>query len=473
MLDTKKYEEMKSLGERACTFLTESVSQFNFVEEAKKNLNKAGFKEILECNPWNLEKGGKYYYTRNGSYICAFTIGMKYDSSKTCFKIIGAHTDSPSLRIAPNSYNPSGGLERYNIQTYGGLLQHTWLDRDLSVCGRVIYTGEDNKMHSQVIKSDKPLFFIPNCPPHLKTDRTVDINKESHLKPILATTEISELLYGKEKMSNQNKKLGFVLGMTIVEELKKKGINIDINKIEDYDLVLYDCQKPTLLGINEEFLVSQRLDNQGSSVPCVLAMCDISNEELLKEQSSINFMVLYDNEEIGSMTFQGCDSNFFYEHLKRIYTQLDKDSTDDKFLQTCSRSFVVSADLAHAYNPNYAEKFQHNHLNYIQKGVVVKINAGGRYSSDAVSGAIIKGIAKKCNVPIQEFIVRQDSPCGTTIGPIITSKLGIKSVDIGIAQFAMHSIREVLGICDLYYYKALFEEFWKSFEDVRSDLLEH
>jgi aspartyl aminopeptidase len=201
-------------------------------------------------------------------------------------------------------------------------------------------------------------------------------------------------------------------------------------------------------------------------------LINVSKEEIIAQQSSINIIALFDNEEIGSLTYQGANGSFFYNHLNRIYHQTSTNPSTDGFLAMCNRSFVVSADLAHSYNPNFPQKFQNEHQNKTNEGVVIKINANGRYSSDPESGALIKEIAKKCNVPMQEFIVRQDSPCGTTIGPIISSRLGIRSVDVGIPQFAMHSIREMLGVCDLYYYRMLFEEFFKSYEECVGKLLE-
>ena len=475
MLSKEIIEQSQKFANQAVETLKTSVSPYNFVETAKKLLKSNSFTQIYEGDQWNLTPGSKYFYTRNNSAIIAFSIGKKYDPLKSCFKIIGAHTDSPSLRIAPNSYNPSHGIERYNIQVYGGALWHTWLDRDLSIAGKVIYYNEKKELCCKVIKCNEPIFFIPNCPPHLKSadERSaLKINNESHLKPLIATVIYNNGLDDNKKIEKDSDvKLGKTLRNVIINEINKDNTNpIKDIDIVDYDLVLYDTQEPNLIGLNKEFLASGRLDNMGSSVPAVYSIINASSEELLNEQSSINIIALFDNEEIGSMTFQGADSNFFYTHLKRIYYQTNDKANEDSFLAFCSRSFIVSADLAHAFNPNYLEKFQSMHCNEVQQGVVIKINVQGRYSSDSESSAIFKEIGKLCNVPIQEFIVRQDSPCGTTIGPIITSKVGIRSVDVGIPQFSMHSIREYLGVVDLFYYKTIFEEFFKSYEKVKGNL---
>ena len=486
MLSKEIFQKSLEFGQTAVNALKKSVSPYNFVEHAKKELKEAGFLQIYESDPWNLEPGKKYFYTRNNSCIIAFNIGNKFNPEESCFKIIGAHTDSPSLRIAPNSYNPSGEIERYNVQYYGGGLWFTWLDRDLSLAGKVVFKDNEGKLTSKIIQVEEPIFFIPNCPPHLKsgTEReSLTINKEHHLKPLIATLKVNEALMEdsdepKDNDKLKDKKLGKTLRKIILKELNKgleKPIIDQGEQIIDYDLVLYDTESPNLIGLNKEFLASGRLDNLGSSIPALYAMINASKDELLAEQSSINIISLFDNEEIGSLTYQGADSNFFLMHLKRIFSQsLNITKTpfsEDLYLRFMAKSYVISADLAHAYNPNYSEKFQPQHQNKTQQGVVLKINVNGRYSTESENAAVFKELGKLCDVPIQEFIVRQDSPCGTTIGPIISAKIGIKSVDVGIAQFAMHSIREQLGIVDLYYYKTIFEEFFKSYEKVKGNIL--
>ena len=483
MLSKEIFQKSLEFGQTAVNALKKSVSPYNFVEHAKKELKASGFTQIYESDPWNLEPGKKYFYTRNNSCIIVFNIGKKFNPEESCFKIIGAHTDSPSLRIAPNSYNPSGEIERYNVQYYGGGLWFTWLDRDLSLAGKVIFKDNEGKLTSKIIQVEEPIFFIPNCPPHLKSGNereSLTINKESHLKPLIATLKVNNVLNEdkEEDKCPNDKKLGRTLRKIILKELNKDSEKPLINsgeQIVDYDLVLYDSQSPNLIGLNKEFLASGRLDNLGSSIPALYAMINASTDELLSEQSSINIIALFDNEEIGSMTYQGADSNFFLMHLKRIFSQnLNITKTpysEDLYMRFMAKSYVISADLAHAYNPNYSDKFQSEHKNLMQQGVVLKINVNGRYSTESENAAVFKELGKLCNVPIQEFIVRQDSPCGTTIGPITSAKIGIKSVDVGIAQLAMHSIREQLGIVDLYYYRTIFEEFFKSYEKVKGNIM--
>ena len=371
MLSKEIFQKSLEFGQTAVNALKKSVSPYNFVEHAKKELKEAGFLQIYESDPWNLEPGKKYFYTRNNSCIIAFNIGNKFNPEESCFKIIGAHTDSPSLRIAPNSYNPSGEIERYNVQYYGGGLWFTWLDRDLSLAGKVVFKDNDGKLTSKIIQVEEPIFFIPNCPPHLKsgTEReSLTINKEHHLKPLIATLKVNEALMEdsdepKDNDKLKDKKLGKTLRKIILKELNKgleKPIIDQGEQIIDYDLVLYDSQSPNLIGLNKEFLASGRLDNLGSSIPALYAMINASKDELLAEQSSINIISLFDNEEIGSLTYQGADSNFFLMHLKRIFSQsLNITKTpfsEDLYLRFMAKSYVISADLAHVYNPKFFRK---------------------------------------------------------------------------------------------------------------------
>lgn len=268
-----------------------------------------------------------------------------------------------------------------------------------------------------------------------------------------------------------NKKLGSKLANLISKELNVKKSNII-----DFDLCLYDCHESTLLGIDQEFVSSGRLDNLASSLCGLHAL--INDCKNLQEQTSINFIAMFDNEEIGSLSYQGADSEFFGRNLERIFMTTDKKSEEknyngDEFMACCSRSFVISADMAHGSHPNYPEKHQNEHRPMFHAGIVIKVNPNMRYATDSEGSSILKEIGKRADVPIQEFIVRQDSPCGSTIGPIIAGKLGLKTIDIGIPQFAMHSIRELCGVVDLEYYRRFFEEFYSGYEKCVGDLIMH
>ena len=356
------------------------------------------------------------------------------------------------------------------MQLYGGGIWQTWFDRDLSLAGKVIFKDlQTNKLSSKLLKINYPILSIPNLAIHLTPDRNkFEWNNENHLKAIMSTTffdstekEANSNLSVEEKIIN--KKLGVKLSNLIATELK-----IEKRQMVDFDLCLYDTQQSCLLGIDQEFVSSGRLDNLGSSLVSVHAL--INDTKNLSDQSSINFIALFDNEEVGSLSFQGADSEFFGKNLERIFRTIErkseeKNACEDDFLACCAKSFVLSADMAHAFHPNYSEKYQVDHRPQIHGGITIKINSQSRYSTDSEGASILKEIAKKANVPCQEFIVRQDSPCGTTIGPIIAGKLGIKTADIGVPQFAMHSIREMCGVCDLEYYRKFFEGFFMEYEN--------
>jgi len=256
-------------------------------------------------------------------------------------------------------------------------------------------------------------------------------------------------------------------------ELISKDTGVEINSIIDLDLVFADVQPATFLGLHDEFISSSRLDNLFSSFN---ALNSIISSEASSETAFVNLVCLFDHEEVGSESAQGAASNLLLQNLKRIFVILEKahnekDILPDSFETAVQRSFFISADMAHSLHPNYTDKHQSNHQPKINQGVVVKTNVNQRYATDGVSGGIIRIIADLAKVPLQDFAIRNDSPCGTTIGPIIAAKTGIKTVDIGAPQLSMHSIREICGVLDAYYYDKLFKEFFQSYDKIDQKLL--
>lgn len=403
-------------------------------------------------------------------------MGGSLNINRTCFKIIGAHTDSPNLRFAPNAYIEQNKFEKLSLQTYGGGLWSTWFDRDLSVAGKVIVRDEKDALSTRLLKVDKPILRIPHLAIHLTNERNkFEWNNENHLKAIISTTLFDEnnTTDEKKELPEQEKIITKKLGKKLAN-LIAKTLNVKVQQIIDFDLCLYDCHPSSLWGIDDEFVASGRLDNLGSSLTSVDALINSTKE--IQNQSSINAIALFDNEEVGSMSFQGADCEFFGNNLKRIFTTIqtgdDEKASEDAFLSCCAKSFVISADMAHSYHPNYPEKYQSSHSPLMHKGVTIKVNPQSRYATDSEGSSLLKELCQKSNVPLQEFIVRQDSPCGTTIGPIIAGKLGIKTIDVGVPQLAMHSIRETCGVVDLYYYRKFFEEFFFSYEKCVGSLFE-
>lgn len=455
--------------------LNKSVSHFHAIQYCSEILSGAGFKYLNETDNWKLEKSGKYFFTRNDSALFAFTVGGKIDLNNTLFKIIGTHTDSPNLRFAPNSYKKSGLFEKLNLQTYGGGLWHTWFDRDLSVCGKVIFKDKENnnELKTKIIRVDEALFNIPNLAIHLTDgdNKSFSWNNENHLKAILsmglnALPQFKLSENEKEKQEKQEKKekekeedIDKRIGNALAEVLAQKA-ETDKESIVDFELVLYDTQPSKIFGLNNEFIASGRLDNLGSSLIAVDAITQTS--ENVENQEFFNIIALFDNEEVGSESAQGADSIVFANTLQRIFSTVitEEKIEKDSFLSACKRSFALSADLAHATHPNYEEKHHSNHKVLMHQGVVIKTNINQRYATDGEGSAILREIAKSCEVPVQDFMVKQDSRCGTTIGPIISGHLGIKTIDIGVGIFAMHSIRETGSSVDFYYYLTLMTQFF-------------
>lgn len=444
--------------------LNYSVCHYHAVDYSTKLLESAGFKLLKETDNWKISPGEKYYMTRNSSALFAFTVGSKVDLHKTNFKIIGTHTDSPNLRLAPNSFTKSDKVERLHLQTYGGGQWQTWFDRDLSLCGKILINNSEGKLESKLVRIDEPLFNIPHLAIHLTDDRNKPFNwnNETHLKVVLSMG-LDSLIEKKEENLKENKKeeiekkLGKKLSDLICNQLK-----VEKKDILDFDLILYDTNASCIMGVEKEFISSGRLDNLLSTLIGVDSI--ISASENINLCESINILACFDNEEVGSLSGQGADSTVFFNFLKRVFKTLstDKDNYKDSFLAACNRSFALSADLSHATHPNYSSKHQPNHKVEMHTGVTLKINSNLRYSTNTEGAAILKNLGKNIDVPIQEFIVNQDSPCGTTIGPIINSNTGIKTVDIGIGCFAMHSIRETASTIDCYHYLNLMKGFYNS-----------
>lgn len=432
-----------------------SVTHFHAVEYCSDKLSKNGFVQLKESENWNLKKSGKYFFTRNQSALFAFTVGGLVELSTTRFKIIGTHTDSPNLRLAPNSWKKSGQIEKLNLERYGGGQWQTWFDRDLSFAGKIVYKGNDGLIATKIIRIDEPLFNIPHLAIHLTSDRNkpFDWNNENHLKLILSMGLSIEGGVQKEE-TEIDKKLG-----EKIANLISSRFEIEKEKIVDFELVCYDVQPATIMGINQEYITSGRLDNLGSSIVATDAL--VNSAETVEKQDFINIIAMFDNEEVGSRSYQGADSDHFSKTLKRIFETIGDagESQRDDFLAACNKSFAVSADLAHATHPNYEEKHQSNHKVLMHGGIVVKRHAMMNYSTDSEGSYIIKDICSSNSIPSQDFIVRQDSTCGSTIGPIISSHLGIKTVDIGVGVWAMHSIRETGSTIDFYYYLLFMTQF--------------
>jgi aspartyl aminopeptidase len=413
----------------------------------------------LSRENWELAKGGKYFFTRNNTTIMAFTVGGKFDPNNTGFKIIGTHTDSPILKLAPISKLQAHTFNTCAVNCYGGGLWHTWFDRDLTVGGRVIYKDATGKvLNSKLYHCPRPLMRIANLAIHLRpTDERskLDPNKEEHLRPILSSEVYRTLTHGPGEPDKDATGIAAKHYAGLLQ-LVSKDTGIDLANITDIDFCLTDAQPACFIGLDEDFVTGPRFDNLMSSY---FALRSILNADEIGQADSsfVNLICLFDHEEVGSLSAQGADSVMLVQNLRRIYNLLvGSASKPDSFETAIQKSFVISCDVAHSIHPNYAGKHQELMRPIINKGMVMKINVNQNYATDTVSSSILRLIADNAKVPIQEYAVRNDSPCGTTIGPITAGKTGIKTVDVGAPILSMHSIRELAGVVDTYYNERLF-----------------
>lgn len=468
-------------------FLNSSPTAFHAVDEAKKRLRSAGYEQVSEREDWSLEAGKKYFFTRNHSTIVAFAIGKRYVAGNG-FHIIGAHTDSPCLKLKPVSKVSKGGYLEVGVQTYGGGLWHTWFDRDLTVAGRmIIREGKDSGVSysHRLVRIGEPIMRVPTLAIHL--DRGVNdgfkVNTQSHLLPVLATSVKAELnkvasenspvesgssIDGKkadEKSTSENQKHHSLLLQLLAAE-----VGCEPDDICDFELQACDTQPSIIAGAAKEFIFSGRLDNLCMSFCSLQALIDAtSSESSLEDETGVRMVSLFDHEEVGSDSAQGAGSPAMLDALSRITSFF---SSDVKVLEKAiQKSFLVSADMAHALHPNYMDKHEENHQPKLHGGLVIKHNANQRYATNSITSFIFREIAMKHNLPIQDFVVRNDMPCGSTIGPILASGTGIRTVDVGAPQLSMHSIREMCAVDDVKHSYEHFKAFFLEFSHLDSKIV--
>lgn len=427
----------KQFAENLIDYIYNSPTAFNAVKTSKDLLIKNGFKELKMNEKWQLKVGGKYFITKNASSLIAFVVNS--DNMQEGFRIIGSHSDSPTFRIKPDAeMTVENTYLKLNTEGYGGSILSTWFDRPLSIAGRVVLKSEEILCpREEIININRPICIIPNLAIHM--NRTVNdgykFNKQKDTLPLVGL--LNETLETDE---------------FLLKEISKT-LNINKEDILDFDLYLYEYEKGSIIGPNEEFISSSRLDN--------LSMAHASLHGLIdsKGKNGINIVAIFDNEEVGSSTKQGADSNMLLNLLERICISLGKDR--EEFLTAIYSSFMISADLAHALHPNVVEKHDPTNRPVIGGGPVIKISANQAYTSDAFSAGVYKNICEKCRVNYQQFVNRSDERGGSTIGPISSTHLEINSVDIGSPILSMHSIRELGSVEDHYNIYKTFIEFYR------------
>ena len=395
-------KQVKTLAKDLISFLDKSPTAFHAASNIEKKLKAAGFKEVEEENAWKFKAGDKAFVKRNDSSVIAFVVGTE-KPFKTGFKIAGAHTDSPLLKLKAEGEGKSAGSVRVATEVYGGPLLTTWFDRDLGIAGRVM-AKKAGKYQPKLVFIDKPAAIVPSLAIHLnrEANKGFEFNRQNHFQVILSSDS---------KAKN-------VLKSIIADKINEKPENI-----HSMDVFAVDLQKGSFTGLDDELLSSGRLDN--------LQMCHAILESFLtvEKPRSTTVAAFYDNEEIGSKTPMGADSNFMLSTLQRIVA-VTSNGKDD-YYRAISNSFLISADGAHAHHPNFPEKHDPAYAPVLNKGPVIKMSATFRYATTSETSAEFERICEKAGVPFQKMANRSDVPSGSTIGPMSTATLGIKGIDIG------------------------------------------
>ena len=427
---------------RLFQFLDSSPVNFLAVDTICKRLNDAGFKSFDASSRLESVKAGeKFYVVKNDSSIYAFVIGRQPLAEKG-FHIICSHCDSPTFRIKPNAEMLREGMLSLNTEVYGGPIMSTWFDRPLSLAGRVIVeSGDILRPDTRLLHIRRPLLTIPNLAIHFnrQVNDGVKLSKQTDMLPLMAATVNEEM-----------KKEGVLLSL-ISEEL-----NISISDILDFDLYLYDTTPPSTFGLQQEMISAGRLDDL-SMVHASLEALITASDEGIPEQT--NIMAVFDNEETGSQTKQGAGSPFLRSLIERII--IAQEGRGDDFYRAVEQAFMISADNAHAWHPNYSSKYDPTNHPHLGHGPVIKLNASQKYATDAVSAAVFAGICRKAGVPFQYFVNHSDVAGGSTLGNILASSLPVKGVDMGNGVLAMHSVRETGSVADHLYCIKAFTEFYK------------
>ena len=398
---------MREFNEELISFIDASPTPFHAVEWMARTLECRGFIRLEEEEEWSLEEGNDYYVTRNGSSMIAFTYPPCAEKGYT---IVGAHTDSPHLRLKPNPLTTSAGVKRLGVEPYGGVLLNPWFDRDLGLAGRVVYL-EGGTRKEMLININRPVAIIPSLAIHLdrEANSSRSINAQTDIVPIIATGAVDFERFLLSQVQEHTDDLTLLA----------------------HELSFYDLQKGSFVGVEEEFIASARLDN--------LLSCYIGLQAIL-ETSYPMMLSFMDHEEVGSESHVGAGGTFLEETLRRI--------AGEGYSTLIRRSLMVSCDNAHAQHPNFPAKHESEHAPLLNAGLAIKINSNQRYATSSRTMGRFVQCAKALHVPTQTFVTRSDMGCGSTIGPITSTKIGIETIDVGVPQLSMHSIRELCGTKD-------------------------
>lgn len=430
MMDT---QVCKDEALELAAFIQNSPTPFHAVEQMAEILKREGFLPLAESERWEIHRGGRYYVTRNHSSILAFEVGN--DVQDYGFQIAASHSDSPTFKVKERAeMTVKGHYTKLNTEGYGGMLCAPWFDRPLSLAGRAVVRTKDG-IQERLVKIDRDLLLIPSLAIHMnrKVNEGQKFNLQEDMLPLLSARELE---------------------LDTVRKLIAEELQIRPEHILGMDLFLYNRMKPSIWGLEEEFLSCPQLDD----LQCAYA----SLKGFLKGKNpgGINVFACFDNEEVGSGTKQGAASTFLTDVLKRVNRALGKG--EDDFCRAAASSFLLSCDNAHAVHPNYPQKTDEGNCAYLNEGIVIKSHAGQKYTSDGISTALFQEICRKAGVPVQYFANRSDMAGGSTLGNLAMVQMSMKAVDIGLPQLAMHSSYETSGIKDLVYLEQASEIFFRT-----------
>jgi aspartyl aminopeptidase len=411
------------------SFIDRSPTPYHAVVESVSRLQAAGYRAIPETEIWDLAPGDRRYTVRHEGSLVAFEIG-EVSPAEGGFRIIGAHTDSPNLRIKPRPDVDADGYRQLGVEIYGGALLHTWLDRDLSLAGRVTLRGEPEP-RTVLIDFARPILRIPNLAIHLQRElnkKGLKLNAQQHMAPIVGlgdSPNFRDLLASELHAQNQ--------------------IEVDASDVLAFDLMTYDVQPSVVSGVRGEFIHAARLDNLASCHAGLTALVGAGSAPLPQHTRVV---VLYDHEEVGSRSAQGAASPLLAEALERAICGFEANQPQG-LERALTRSTLISADMAHAVHPNYSDRHEPKHRPVIGRGPVIKSNANQSYASDAQTTGLFAGLCDRLGIEPQHFVSRSDLGCGSTIGPITAARVGIRTVDVGNPMLSMHSCREMAGTADV------------------------
>ena len=416
-------------------FLDESPSPFHAVTAMQRTLQEHGFNDLDPNAPWTIGDRDKALVLRNGSSLIAFRMGSA-SLIESGVRMIGAHTDSPCLRIKPTPDVRRSGFHQLGVEIYGGVLLAPWFDRDLSIAGRVTCSDTNGQRLSLLIDFKKPIVTIPSLAIHLNRDihKNRTINPQQELVPILCDlTDQSEAGFRE----------------LLLDQIHQEHPEANVQAVTDYELSCYDTQGAQQVGLRGDFLASARLDNLLSCYTGLRSLLDAQGEQAI-------LLVCNDHEEVGSASAAGAQGPFLHTVLERLC------GDNETMARVLARSLLISADNAHALHPNYEAKHDPQHQPRLNGGPVIKFNANQRYATNSETASIFRGVCARADVPVQSMAMRSDMACGSTIGPITSTVLGVDTVDVGAPQLGMHSIRETTGWHDpALLYRAL-KEFFES-----------